>query len=525
MSFFKQIVLLCLISSNCLYACNNGLAVMNELYHKYNNISPNVLNLCNDLHYQKYNFNIINNNNLGIYKNNNKLIEIPIDCKQPEINNCIKWSGIQFATNQTKQDMIVDLYFNILGFQNRQYNNIFKTNNKYKNVKLINVKHTYPLFKLEGNNYFTNIIRESIRNIIYTDPGKLLMYRLFLASTEKQNNTNVEFINNQLKGKIDDCNGLMEYNFPINIEQSYDGAIHSIKNSRIGISLSPSNLFSVISDGDSNNIGALARPIETSLYHEFVHCFKQLYFIQSVKDINKDIYTGLPIKYKELMNKQPFNQFEYKLRTSASVRQVFNLFSEYNNIQEPMCKKTIYDIFCSILLYRDELASITSNEEFATIMGIYPGSKYYYLGAELSENLFRYYTNIPIRDTHLSVTEADNPYSQSVSFINNVKNKIASLNLKHSNINFHLPQEKSWAVHNITHNNIINFYTNQINNINKLGVNNNVTEIVKGYNGCNYKLLDSALLYGIYKMLDKIKFHPGKQLSLYDVNRKIDEVY
>ena len=105
------------------------------------------------------------------------------------------------------------------------------------------------------------------------------MYRLFIASTEKQINTDIESINALLKDKFN-LNELKVYKFPIIIYQSYDGAIHSIKYSRIGISLDPVDLFCEISDEGPNNIGALSRTIETSLYHEFVHSFKQLLFIQ-----------------------------------------------------------------------------------------------------------------------------------------------------------------------------------------------------------------------------------------------------
>ena len=133
---------------------NNGILIIDELLNKYDNISPNILNLINDLSFQNYNFNIISNDNLGIYKNNNKLIEFPLDCHQPGINDCLNWSGIKFANNQTNQDIIVDLYFNMLGFANREYNNILKTNNEYKNIELTSVNFSYPLFKITGTDYF-----------------------------------------------------------------------------------------------------------------------------------------------------------------------------------------------------------------------------------------------------------------------------------------------------------------------------------------------------------------------------------
>ena len=495
---------------------NNGILIIDELLNKYDNISPNILNLINDLSFQNYNFNIIPNDNLGIYKNNNKLIEFPLDCHQPGINDCLNWSGIKFANNQTNQDIIVDLYFNMLGFTNREYNNILKTNNEYKNIELTNVNFSYPLFKITGTDYFIDIIKESLKNIIYTDPGKLLMYRLFLASTEKQINTDIESINALLKDKFN-LNELKVYKFPIIIYQSYNGAIHSIKYSRIGISLDPVDLFCEISDEGPNNIGSLSRTIETSLYHEFVHSFKQLLFIQLVK-----------LNFKSDKNFMiNMNHFEYKLKGRASVKQVFDSFCEYNGVYEPMTKQIIYDLICSILMYREDLDEITSFEEYSTIFGIYPDSKYYFPGYELSENLFRYYTNIPLRDAHFSIYEAYNPYTQSSEFLKNVKNKISNLNLNKNEICFHLPK-KSGELANMTQSDIINFYNNQIKDIkerlnnNNINNNNDTAVQILGYKGCTYKLLDGELISGLCDTLDKIKFSPKTNFMIDDVNSLLD---
>ena len=490
---------------------------VNELFQKFTDISPNILNLCNDLSRFNYQFKITNDGNLGIFIKNDKLIEFPIDCHQPDIKNCIDWSGIEFANNQNKQNMIAELYLNMLGLKDREYINIFKTDNKFKRINLKNVRHSYPLFTLNGSKNFINTVTDAIKNIIYTDPGKLLMYRLFLASAEKQDNPDLESdkesIIKKLGRKINSRNLLMEYKFPIKIEESFDGSIHSIKNSRIGITFDRVDLFGLIFFNEKSTLfGPFTRPLETGIYHEFVHVFKQLYFIQLVKSNLNHPYI--------------LDCFYYKLRYSESVNQLFNLFCEYNNIKEPIDKKTIYDIFCSLILYRDALNVLASNEEFTTMIGIYPGSKYYYPGAELSENLFRHYTNIPIRDTHLSDTEALN-YSQSYSFISSIKNKISSLNLKYSKINFNITKEKGGAIQKITYDDFIKFNNEQINSIKSINTqnNNNVKEIVTGYKGLEYKLLESSLLYGIFGMLDQVKYFSKDYLSFEDIKYSIESQF
>ena len=512
MNYFKKSFVLLLMSCNCLYANNLKQCyncepkIINELISSYNNLSPNIVNLCSDLYSQGYNINKINNSNIGVYLNKQKLIELPIDCSQPDLSNCLDWSGTKYQS----QDTIADLYFNMLGFKDRKYNNVFKTNDKYKNIKLYNVKNSYPLFRIEGDNYFAKLVRGSLRNIMYTDPGKMVMYRVFLASAEHQNNPTISFLREKFKNISDKNSELLEYKkFPIIIKNTYKSR-SSVNDCMLGISTSFMGLHTECpNENDTIQVrfGDIARPMESSIYHEILHCFRQLYLLQLAR-LNK------------------MSKLEYKLSYRASVKHIFDLFSEYNKIDEPMDRPTVQYIFRSILLYRGYYDVITSSEEFTAIIGTLPGSKYYYPGAELSENLFRFYTYMPIRDAHMGNIEGF--YLQNFPYIQNLKNKMKNLNLKYSKINFHVPMENSSEVKIMSNDEYVNFCKNKAQEVsNGIFYDESKRRIhsVKGYKHCWYLPSDHYLTYGMDKITMALNYFPESKLYLKDVYKIIDYLY
>ncbi len=495
-----------LCANEIIYNTKNEPAIINDLLTTSDFVSPNIINLCSDLYSQGYDIKYSSDDNIGIYLKDIKLIEIPLDCHQPTIEECIELSGMKF-TNTQYDNAVVDLYFNILGFNDREYNNIFETNDDYKHINFNNMKYSYPLFKIKDINCFNYNVRKSLRNIIYTDPGKLLMYRLFLASNYL---TVTEEIETDHFQSLINLGESLYIKYPIIIKSNIYSK-YSYSNNFVGISFENVSLYCELQHNISEKfakIGLLKRPVETSIYHELVHCFHYLYFNQ-------------------LNYNNEYNNLLYLFNNNMAVKQTFNLFCEYNNIEKVMDKQKLKTIFNSLALYRGNENTITSNEEFTTIMGIYPNSEYYYPGAELSENLFRIYVNLPIRDSHVNCIQS--PYVQNADFINNVKNNIINLKLKYSTVNFYtqLPDliRNYFFPYRARYKNIVPEII--IKNIALFKYcNQNAKLLVKGYNNCYYKTNSQEIINNIEIINNNIDLYPKDELLLpKDIDNIIDIMY
>ncbi len=101
------------------------------------------------------------------------------------------------------------------------------------------------------------------------------------------------------------------------------------------------------------------------------------------------------------------------------------------------------------------------------------------------------------------------------------------LNLKYSEIYFHLPMKNSNEVKNMTHSDFINFCNNratEITNTNFYSQSDNLN-IIKGYENCYYFPLDNSLTNGMEHVKTVINEYPKFNLLLHDMHAIIDKLF